>query len=110
MGCNFEFIKENFNTKLRVIIRHAYVGSMVFWRTRCVGHLRRGRELTVLGPRDTAKPPNRVTVEEDRGLVTLHGVVERAYQRSCAEADVRRIPGVIGVKNEITVGAGQEFH
>src|SRR5271165_111479 len=56
MGCNFEFIKENFNTKLRVIIRHAYVGSMVFWKTRCVGHLRRGRELTVLGPRDTAKP------------------------------------------------------
>ena len=61
---------------------------------------------------DLAIPPNRVTVEEDRGLVTLHGVVERAYQRSCAEADVRRsrIPGVIGVKNEITVGAGQEFH
>ena len=54
---------------------------------------------------DLAIPPYRVTVEEDRGVVTLHGVVERAYQRSCAEEDVRRVPGVIGVRNEITVAA-----
>ena len=59
---------------------------------------------------DLAIPKCRVTVEEDRGWVTLHGVVERAYQRSCAEDDVRRVPGVMGVTNEITVGAAEDFH
>jgi osmotically-inducible protein OsmY len=54
---------------------------------------------------DLAIPRNRVLVEVDGGLVTLRGVVERSYQRSCAEEDVRRVPGVIGVTNEITVGA-----
>ena len=54
---------------------------------------------------DLAIPQYRVTVDEDCGWVTLHGVVERAYQRSCAEDDVRRVPGVIGVKNDITIGA-----
>ncbi len=58
---------------------------------------------------DLAIPPYRVTVEVDRGLVTLHGMVERAYQRSCAEDDVRRVPGVMDVTNEITVGAVQNF-
>ena len=43
------------------------------------------------------------------GLVTLQGVVERAYQKSCAEAIVRRVPGVIGVRNQIAVDAAQEF-
>jgi hypothetical protein len=36
-------------------------------------------------------------------------MVERAYQKSCAEDDVRRVPGVMGVTNEITVGAVQNF-
>ncbi len=53
---------------------------------------------------DFAIPRYRVTMEEDRGWVTLRGVVERSYQRSCAEEDARRVPGVIGVTNEITVG------
>jgi len=56
---------------------------------------------------DLAIPKYHVTVEEDCGWVTLHGDVERAYQRSCAEEDVRRVPGVTGVTNEITVGAAQ---
>ena len=51
----------------------------------------------------------RVTAEVDHGLVTMQGVVERAYQRSCAEAIVRRVPGVIGVRNEIAVGAAQDL-
>jgi osmotically-inducible protein OsmY len=59
---------------------------------------------------DLAIPRYRASVEVDRGLVTLHGVVERAYQKSCAEEDVRRVPGVIGVSNEITVRPAQEFH
>ena len=59
---------------------------------------------------DLAIPRYRVTAEVDHGLVTLQGVVERAYQRSCAEAIVHRVPGVIGVRNEIAVRAVQEFN
>jgi osmotically-inducible protein OsmY len=55
---------------------------------------------------DLAVPRDRVTAEVDGGLVTLHGVVERAYEKSSAEATVRRVPGVIGVRNEIA--AAQE--
>ena len=58
---------------------------------------------------DLAIPRYRVTAEVDHGLVTLQGVVERGYQRSCAEAIVRRVPGVIGVRNEISVRDAQEF-
>jgi len=52
---------------------------------------------------DLAIPRHRVTAKVDGGWVTLQGVVERSYQRSCAEADVRRVPGVTGIKNEIAV-------
>ncbi len=56
-----------------------------------------------------AVPRHRVTADVDHGLVTLQGVVERAYQKSCAEAVVRRVPGVTGVRNEIAVRAAWEF-
>jgi osmotically-inducible protein OsmY len=55
-----------------------------------------------------AVPRHSVTAEVNDGLVTLHGVVERAYQKSCAEASVRRVPGVTGVRNEIAVCAADE--
>ena len=55
-----------------------------------------------------AVPRYRVTAEVDGGLVTLHGVVERAFEKSSAEATVRWVPGVIGVRNEITVRIVQE--
>ena len=42
-------------------------------------------------------------------LVTLRGVVERAYPKSCAEATVRRVSSVIGVRNENAVCEAQEF-
>jgi osmotically-inducible protein OsmY len=58
---------------------------------------------------DPAIPPYRVTAEVDYGVVTLQGMVERAYLRSYAEAIVRRVPGVIGVRNEIAVRAVQVF-
>jgi len=58
---------------------------------------------------DLAIPRYRVSAEVDHGVVTLKGAVERAYQRSYAEAIVRRVPGVIGVRNEIAVRAAQEF-
>src|SRR5208337_5073218 len=57
---------------------------------------------------DIAIPRHRVTAEVDGGWVTLQGVVEWAYQRSLAEADARRVPGVTGVKNEIAVRAAEE--
>ena len=43
----------------------------------------------------------RVTVE--RGEVTISGEVAYSYQKSSAEADVRRVPGVRGVKNAIEI-------
>ena len=49
--------------------------------------------------RDLAIPRYRVNAEVEHGLVTLQGVVERPYRKSCAEAIVRRVPGVIGVRN-----------
>ena len=57
---------------------------------------------------DIAIPRHRVTVDVDGGRVTLQGTVEWAYQRSLAEADVRRVPGVIGIKNEIALRGVEE--
>jgi len=55
---------------------------------------------------DLAVPRYRVIAQVDHGFVTLKGVVERSYQKSCAEAIVRQVPGVLGVRNEIAVNAG----
>ena len=52
---------------------------------------------------DLAVPRHSVTADVDGGWVILQGVVERAYQKSCAEADVRQVKGVIGVRNDIGV-------
>ena len=52
---------------------------------------------------DLAVPRYGVTVDVSGGWVILQGVVERPYQKSCAEADVRRVAGVVGVRNEIAV-------
>jgi osmotically-inducible protein OsmY len=52
---------------------------------------------------DLAVPRNRVRVHCEHGWLTLTGVVERSYQRSAAEADVLRVPGVRGVTNAIIV-------
>lgn len=52
---------------------------------------------------DPAIPRDRVIAQVDDGKVTLKGVVERSYQKSYAEAIVRRVPGVIVVRNEIAV-------
>lgn len=56
---------------------------------------------------DLAVPRDRVSVHCDHGWLTLTGSVERPYQRSAAEADVWRVPGVLGVTNAIAV-AGKE--
>ena len=59
---------------------------------------------------DFAVPRHRVVAHCDRGWVTLTGEVERAYQRSAAEADVRRVEGVRGVTNAITLCAAGANH
>ena len=58
---------------------------------------------------DPAIPPHRVNAEVDGGLVILEGVVDRAYQKSYAEAIARRVPGVIDVRNRIVIRAAVEF-
>ncbi len=55
---------------------------------------------------DLAIPRHRVRVEVSDGWVTMSGLVDLPYQRSCAEADVRNVPGVLGVINKIQVAEG----
>ncbi len=52
---------------------------------------------------DLAIPRDRLRVKFLDGVVILSGEVEWPYQKSCAEADVRRVRGVAGVVNEIAV-------
>ena len=56
-----------------------------------------------------AIPRHRVMAEVNGGVVTLRGVVDRAYQKSCAEAIVRRVPGVVDVRNNIAIRSSAEF-
>ena len=53
-----------------------------------------------------AIPRHAVAVAVEGGWVTLQGDVNRTYQRSFAEAEARRIPGVLGVRNDIVVQRG----
>ena len=54
---------------------------------------------------DFAIPRHRLSVEVKDGWVTMSGLVDRAYQKSCAESDVRSVPGVVGVINHIKIAA-----
>ena len=53
--------------------------------------------------------PDQVIAEADAGVVTLRGVVDQAYQKSYAEAVARRVPGVVDIRNNITIGFSVEF-
>ena len=50
---------------------------------------------------DYALPRNRLNVDVKDGWVTMSGRVDLPYQRSCAESDARKVPGVVGVINQI---------
>ncbi|MDB5491903.1 MAG: ornithine aminotransferase [Micavibrio sp.] len=52
---------------------------------------------------DTFVPPDAVKVKVEDGYVTLTGEVNLRYQKDAAEEDVRRLFGVIGISNQITV-------
>jgi osmotically-inducible protein OsmY len=50
-----------------------------------------------------AIPRNRIDVRVERDWVTLRGVVEKTYEKACAEALAQQVLGVVGVRNEIEV-------
>jgi osmotically-inducible protein OsmY len=52
---------------------------------------------------DVEVPHERIKVKVEHGMVTLEGEVAYQFQRSAAEADVRRLGGVRGVLNLIRV-------
>ena len=54
---------------------------------------------------DLAVPRHRLNVEVENGWVTMSGLVDLPYQRSCAEFDARNVPGVVGVINHIRLAA-----
>ena len=52
---------------------------------------------------DIEVPDERVKVEVEDGWVTLTGTVNWNYQRNAAEADVRKLKGVLGVIDNISI-------
>jgi osmotically-inducible protein OsmY len=50
---------------------------------------------------DLAVPRHRLNVDVENGWVTVSGMVDLPYQRSCAESDAKSVPGVVGVINLI---------
>ncbi len=52
---------------------------------------------------DVAVPLNAIAVKVEHGIVTLSGIVEWAFQRAEAEYDIRKLGGVKGVVNAVTV-------
>jgi osmotically-inducible protein OsmY len=52
---------------------------------------------------DTLVPTGAVKITVSNGWVTLRGTVEWEYQRRAAERAVRRLPGVVGISNLVTV-------
>jgi len=52
---------------------------------------------------DVSVPPDSVQVTVEQGWVTLSGIVERHFQRQAAEENVRRLHGVVGVSNNISI-------
>ena len=54
-------------------------------------------------------PRHKVMSDVNSGVVTLRGVVDRAYQKSCAEAIARRVPGVVDVRNNIGIRSSVQF-
>jgi osmotically-inducible protein OsmY len=55
---------------------------------------------------DVSLPADGVSVKVDHGWITLSGDVDWAYQKEIAADDVRRLRGVVGVSNQITLRPG----
>jgi osmotically-inducible protein OsmY len=50
---------------------------------------------------DLAVPRHGLNVDVENGWVTVSGTVDLPYQKNCAEADAKNVPGVVGVTNLI---------
>ena len=50
---------------------------------------------------DLAIPRDRLNVDVENGWVTVSGMVDLPYQRTCAESDAKGVAGVVGVTNLI---------
>jgi osmotically-inducible protein OsmY len=48
-------------------------------------------------------PNDRIKVTVEKGWVTLEGTVDWQYQKSLAESSVKKLRGVIGITNSITL-------
>lgn len=48
-------------------------------------------------------PPGKIQVKVERGWVTLTGEVDWDYQRSVAATDLRKLRGVVGLTNAVTL-------
>jgi osmotically-inducible protein OsmY len=56
---------------------------------------------------DLAVPRHRLNVDVENGWVTVSGMVDLSYQKTCAESDARNVPGVVGVTNLIRLTDAQ---
>ena len=56
---------------------------------------------------DLAVPRDRLNVDVENGWVTVSGIVDLPYQKTCAESDARSVPGVVGVTNLIRLAVSQ---
>ena len=56
---------------------------------------------------DLAVPRHGLNVDVENGWVTVSGMVDLPYQRSCAESDAKSVPGVVGVTNRIRLAETQ---
>jgi osmotically-inducible protein OsmY len=52
---------------------------------------------------DLSVPKEKVKIKVDKGWITLSGDVNWYYQKHAAEMDVRKLLGVMGVSNQITI-------
>ncbi|MGD0850060.1 BON domain-containing protein, partial [Bradyrhizobium sp.] len=52
---------------------------------------------------DLSVPKDKVKVKVDKGWITLSGDVNWYYQKHAAEMDVRKLLGVMGVSNQVTI-------
>jgi osmotically-inducible protein OsmY len=52
---------------------------------------------------DLSVPKNRVKIKIEKGWVILEGDVDWHFQKQAAEADIRNLPGVMGVINAIEI-------
>lgn len=62
------------------------------------------REICEALASDLAIQPAKIGVEVSKGVVTLSGYVDNYFKKLAAEYAADRVPGVIGIEANLTVG------